>query len=484
MINNIFQKIQNNKVPNILLIGDVMLDEQINGTVSKISAEAPIPVVLYKNKKYFAGGAANVAKNLSKMNSNVFLIGVTGGDSAHNILKNILKNTINVNFIIDDERPTTTKTRVTSLGHQIVRIDNESTSNISLELERQVIKTFKNVVGQNQPDVIIMSDYHKGTLTESVCSSVIETANFLKIPVLVDPKGTSYQKYSNCTLITPNKQELYQVIKKTEINELIHDAQEMCKNLNIENIALTRSEEGISFITRDSHMHYKATAQGVVDVCGAGDAVIAATAIGLGLGLSMSESVYLGNLAGIASVKKSGTYAVSRTDLIKECVDNHKGLSINKVFKINEIKETIQSWKKDKESIVFTNGCFDIFHMGHLSLLKACRDMGTKTVVGLNSDNSVQKIKGQGRPIVKENERASFLAALEYVDMVVLFNEETPINLIEAVRPDVLVKGGDYEIEKIVGYDFVTKNNGKVITVDLVNDISTTKIVEKILKKR
>lgn len=466
-----------------MLIGDVMLDEQINGTVSKISAEAPIPVLSYKNKKYFAGGAANVAKNLSKMESNVFLIGVTGGDDSHNTLKNILKNDVSVKFLIDDDRPTTKKTRVVSSGYQIVRIDTESTDNISSDQEDELIKIFSNTVEQIQPDVIVMSDYCKGTLTENVCSFIIETANFLKIPVLIDPKGSNYKKYANCTLITPNKQELQQIVKKTDINDLIEGAQKVCLDLNIKNIALTRSEEGISLLSSSSHTHYKATAQEVTDVCGAGDAVISATAIGLSLGLTVDEAVCLGNLAGGISVKKQGTYAVSRSDLIEEIADQNKNFTTDKIFQTNEIENIVQRWKKNQESIVFTNGCFDIFHIGHLTLLKSCKSMGSKVVVGLNSDSSVQKNKGPNRPIMKEEDRAAFLAALEYVDLVVLFDEETPLSLIKAVSPDILVKGGDYSPEKIVGYDFVTKNQGKVVTVDLVENISTTKILEKISKK-
>ena len=483
MISKIYKAISQNKKPRILLIGDVMLDEQINGDASRISAEAPVPVLLFKNKTYYPGGAANVAMNLFKMQADVALISVTGGDNSHNTLKNLLKNKIDTKFLIDDERPTTTKTRIISDRHQVTRIDTETSKNISSEAENELIRLYDKRLDSLMPDVVVVSDYGKGVLTHKVCSHVIKTAKALDIPVMVDPKGKKYDKYAGATLITPNRKELQIASEAYELNELIIKAQEFCLNLNINNIALTRSEEGISLISSSSHVHFPTVAEEVVDVCGAGDAVISAAAIGIGLGLEIDEAVFLGNLAGAAAVKKHGTQAVSRLDLIKTCIEKNKTISTNKVFSLSEIENIAALWKEDKQKIVFTNGCFDLFHVGHLSLLKKCKELGTKLIVGLNTDNSIKKLKGENRPVITENERAQILSGLECVDAVVFFEDDTPLRVIQSVFPNVLVKGKDYQSSEIVGADFVIQNQGKVVTVDLIEGISTTKILEKISKK-
>lgn len=474
-----------NKTHNVLVIGDVMLDSYWLGTVSRISPEAPVPILTVNKKDFVLGGAANVASNCSKMNCFVELIGVTGNDLNAIQFTELVKNTSNnieLSLIIDNSRPTTLKTRIVSGGQQIVRIDEETSIPISSVIEEQAIKKCLEAI-LKKPDVIVISDYGKGFVTNYLCSKIIKEAKSLNIPVLVDPKGSDYQKYQGATLLSPNKLELSLVTKipvhKTE--ELIYQGQNLCKALDCKNIVLTRSEEGISLLGEQTHCYYAATAKNVVDVCGAGDAVISALAVGLAHGLSIEDAVWTANVAGGLAVQKFGTSAVSIEELQAECAVLSNQHLNQKIHLNDSVYNLINFWHSKNETIVFTNGCFDLFHIGHLKLLESCKKFGTKLIIGINSDSSVSSLKGPKRPIVAQEQRAQILASLEIVDLVIIFDEDTPIEIIKNTKPHVLVKGGDYQAESIVGASFVSSYGGKVEIVPLIEGISTTNIINKII---
>lgn len=471
------------KRPFVLVVGDVMLDSYWKGTVSRISPEAPVPVLALNTKNLVLGGAANVALNCKMLGMTVSLAGILGADDNATQLINILKSYAieSPAFVSDSARPTTLKTRIVAAGQQIVRIDEECTKPIASEIENEITEKIEAEISK-KPDVIIVSDYGKGLITPNLCQTIIRKAKVLKIPVLIDPKGSNFSKYRGATIVSPNKFELSIASNTTgqNIQELIEAGQKMCKNLGIENIVLTRSEEGISLINRSQHIHFPATAREVVDVCGAGDSVISALALGLSLGLAPYQATQLGNTAGGMVVQKFGTASITRAELIREIANAGDRVERPKIDGLNDAQLKINQWKAAGERIVFTNGCFDVFHIGHLKLIEQCRGFGSKLVVGVNSDSSIKRLKGPSRPIMPEEQRSRILASLDSVDCVIIFEEDTPLSLIELIRPDVIVKGGDYTEASVIGAEYVKNHGGDIKIVPLVAGISTTAILQKI----
>ncbi|MFV0516160.1 MAG: D-glycero-beta-D-manno-heptose 1-phosphate adenylyltransferase [Aminipila sp.] len=462
---------------NILVIGDIMLDKYIYCDVNRISPEAPIPVLKYKQTKCIPGGAANVANNLVANNCKVNIMSIVGDDENGTYLLKLLDDRgINTEFVSrDNSRVTTTKSRYVSTGQQIFRFDEEDNFSIDYKLENKCLELVESNV--RKFDVIVISDYLKGFLTELLTQGVIEIAKRNKIPVIVDPKASDENKYKGCTLIKPNKKEMENFLngKKIDQEELPTEVKNLKKRIDCKYILATLGAGGMFFIDdEDREYQILSEAKEVFDVTGAGDTVLSFVAMGFdGINLAFSH-VELANKAAGIKVGKFGTSVVKYQEIEEKYQINKK------VIGDKEIKNIIQNHKKNGERIVFTNGCFDILHAGHVRYLREARLQGDILVVGLNSDRSVKRIKGDNRPIQNQEERSEILQGLSFVDYVVLFEDDTPIELIKQVMPDILVKGGDYIVEEIVGYKEVTKNGGAVITIPFIKGKSTTNIVERI----
>jgi D-beta-D-heptose 7-phosphate kinase/D-beta-D-heptose 1-phosphate adenosyltransferase len=455
----------------VAVIGDIMFDEYISGTVSRVSPEAPVPVVRVNERKYGLGGAANVAKNIRALGAGVTLIGRLGDDSTAGAVKSLLADSgINYDTVVSDSEPTTCKTRVVGNAYQIVRYDVESVCEPTPETEAEIIQKCRRAIGN--ADIVVISDYLKGLCSHNICANVIGYANSLGKRVLVDPKHNDWMRYQGAYLIKPNLPEFKSAVGK-DMCDLIADAKRMSERHSIDNVLITRSREGMTLVNELGDTHFPANAREVFDVSGAGDTVIAAIAVFMAVNQELNAAITLANAAAGIAVSKKGTYAVSYADLISAVCGNNKG----KLFSRSEIVLCAAEWKALNKRTVFTNGCFDILHTGHIALLQKAKEYGDVLIVGLNSDDSVRRLKGETRPLNSGTDRAAVLAALECVDAVVEFEEDTPFELIKSILPDVLVKGADYSPENAVGADIVRQNGGTVELVLLVDGKSTSNIV-------
>lgn len=466
-----------------LIIGDVMLDRYLIGSVGRISPEAPVPIVLLNQQNERAGGAANVAANLSLLGIKTHIIGCIGNDSEGAILTSLLKQ-MNVDvrgIYISVNRPTIAKTRVLSGHQQMIRLDQESNASFNAAENTDLIAAIHQQLAL-KPSVVILSDYAKGLLSEQTCQAIITQCKTSNIPVLVDPKGRDYNKYTGATALTPNKKETAEACNSSiDDADLISKATALKKQLNLDFLAVTRGEEGITLIDETTH-HLSATAKQVFDVSGAGDTVIATLAAGLIHKLSVMQSLQLANIAAAVVVGKVGTVPISQADLIEALnetlASQQKSEQTHKIFDLNRLTTKVSAWKKDKQSVVFTNGCFDLLHAGHVTYLEAAKKRGDKLILGLNTDRSVSAIKGPTRPVVPENDRARVLAALESVDAVILFDEDTPLNLINAIQPNIIAKGSDYSADQVVGGKEVLAWGGEIALIDLVEGRSTSNMIK------
>lgn len=475
----------------ILVVGDVMLDHYIAGQVKRISPEAPVPVVSAAKRWSVPGGAANVARNLVRLGVDVAVAGVVGQDAAASDLREALAaEGIADGLAVSPCRRTTCKTRVLAQGQQLLRLDEEVSAPLGAEeadaLKKQVLSLLP---GRH---AVILSDYAKGVLLESasgsnLCQIIIEEARRLGIAVLVDPKGSDWRRYAGAHCVTPNAGEFDAacgldagVTLSRPRRETL--AGELRSRYGIERLLITRGPKGMALFTPDEAPVYcRAAVREVADVSGAGDTAIATLAACVGKGLPWAESMHLANAAAGVAVGKMGTSPVSIAELneaLREQADNPK------LFSVQNLVEKIEEWRRKNETVVFTNGCFDLLHPGHISLIRQSAAQGDHLIVGLNSDASVRRLKGPTRPIQNESSRALLLAALSDVDAIVLFDEDTPFELISALRPDVLVKGSDYTIDNVVGADVVQQGGGRVYLARLVDGCSTTGIVRKIDNQR
>jgi D-beta-D-heptose 7-phosphate kinase/D-beta-D-heptose 1-phosphate adenosyltransferase len=466
-----------------LVIGDLMLDRYLIGEVDRISPEAPVPVVLLKQQNERAGGAANVAANLALLGINTTMAGVIGNDAEGRALLQMLK-TLHINsdaVMTSDHRPTVTKTRILGGHQQMMRLDMESRSAFTQSETETLLKQI-NTALVKKPSVMILSDYAKGVLSETLCRQVIEQAKSLGIPVLVDPKGRDYSKYRGATALTPNKKETAEVcgVAITDHEHLLKEAAKLRDALGLEFLAVTRGEEGISLLEKTGEIHIPAAAKQVFDVSGAGDTVIATLAAGLIHGLSHHQAFELANIAAGIVVGKVGTVPITREELLAELVSQGSFEQADKICDIDTLTQRVKQWKAQKQKIVFTNGCFDLLHSGHVTYLEAAKKTGDKLILGLNTDRSVSALKGPSRPVIHEADRARVLAALEAIDAVILFDEDTPLKLIDAIRPDIIVKGSDYTEAQVVGGKEVKSWGGKVALIDIVPGRSTSCIIEKL----
>jgi len=469
--------------PRLLVLGDLMLDRHVFGEVHRISPEAPVPVLRFSRQTEAAGGAGNVARNLAHLGCRVSLGAVLGRDSDGGIvLAELAKEGIGAQSVVGvAERPTIVKTRLIGGHQQMLRIDSETGSPLdpadAAVLERTVLES----LATGGFSAVLLSDYDKGVLSPALCRSVIAACRTLGIPVLVDPKGSDMEKYRGATCLTPNRGEFAVLARAAGAggSPLPEAARKVLEWLELDHIVVTRSEEGMTLVTRTSHLDVPASAREVFDVTGAGDTVIAVLAAGLCAGMDLAEAVRLSNLAGGLVVGRLGTAPVEVSELEK-ALSREQPSFLDKICPSRALaRELVDSWKTGGESVVFTNGCFDILHAGHVTYLERAKSEGTRLVVGLNSDGSTRRLKGPTRPVNREEDRATVLAALSFVDAVVLFDEDTPLDLIRALRPDVLAKGADYRPDQVVGRDEVLSWGGRLVLVPLLEGRSTTATLER-----
>ena len=468
----------------VLVVGDVMIDRYFWGDVSRISPEAPVPVVLVKEKTWALGGAGNVVSNLSGLGCRCLLLGICGDDpSGKHLVSQLDGLQVSHHLIKTAERLTTTKTRIIGAGQQIVRLDDEENGLLDENVYRRLFSKFKELL--RSAGVVIISDYGKGLFNKTLAADIIRESGKSNVPVFVDPKGTDWRRYKGATCITPNTKEFVQVAlyKKENAAALAEQAGQLMTDLDLSYLLITKGAQGVSLFGRDkADVHISSQAREVFDVSGAGDTVIATLASAFALGLTMQEAAELANMAAGIVVGKMGTQPILNSEL--EWAFYDKGRSnMNKILSLLQAKAIISKWRSQGNRIVFTNGCFDILHVGHIKLLNAAAEEGDRLVVGLNSDSSIRRLKGPNRPVMLNEDRAAILSSIKSVDLVVIFEEDTPIHLIETFQPDVLVKGGDYSPKTVVGHELVEKSGGEVCIIPLMEGVSTTRIVEK-LKNR
>lgn len=471
-----------NLLPNfhnarVLVFGDLMLDRYWQGSTSRISPEAPVPVVNIKSTDDRAGGAANVALGMTSLGTKVALMGVIGNDENGKALQALLdKAQIQHSLSVHSKLPTITKLRILSRHQQLIRLDFEE--QIQLEASPELIGQFSQQLQDCQ--VVVLSDYGKGTLKNP--QPFIQAAKAANRPVLIDPKGTDFARYRGATLLTPNLSEFEAVVGEC-VNEedLINKAKALIAQFELSALLVTRSEKGMTLIQANGNVFHQPTkAREVFDVTGAGDTVISVLAAALAAGQDLQQATLLANTAAGVVVGKLGTATVSTEELRQELRnDSQLGAGI---FDEDSLIALVQEAKERGETLVMTNGCFDIIHPGHVQYLKEAKALGDRLLVAVNTDASVSRLKGPTRPINNLDHRMAVLTGLESVDWVVPFAEDTPERLICRILPDVLVKGGDYQIEQIAGHQCVQKNGGQVIVLSFKDNCSTSAIVKKILE--
>ncbi len=508
----------------ILVVGDLMLDRYIWGDVSRISPEAPVPVVRVDHETERCGGAANVALNLAGLGFSPRLVGFVGGgcstttgsqgffprgkgsapvsssgDPAAVRLAELLgqAGVNSESMIILADRPTTTKTRIIGGHQQMLRLDHEKHLPIAGKEAEALLPAVEDLLAtvheilKNRPAAVILSDYDKGVLQEEVCRKVISQAKKQSIPVFVDPKGVDYSKYTGAVALSPNRRELAEATRFSarQLDDLLDAGVSLTRQLDLDFLAVTLSEQGVALVSDGQVRIIPSLAREVYDVSGAGDTVIATLTAGIVAGLSRLDALHFANLAAGVVVGKVGTVPIKGHELMKALsveesmggCDDCGGIS-EKICTMETLQARVAAWREKGESIVFTNGCFDILHIGHVTYLDKARRFGDRLIVGLNTDRSVRTLKGSLRPVTAEGERAQILAALASVDAVVLFDEDTPLSLINIVRPEILVKGADYAEDQVVGAEAVKSWGGHVKLIPLVAGQSTTEIIRHINK--
>ena len=470
---------------NALVIGDLMLDEYLWGKAERISPEAPVQVVDVAREDLRLGGAGNVVNNLVALGCRVQVVSVLGEDGDGRLIRSLLaaQGIATDGIFSDPRRVTSRKTRVLASNQQMLRIDRESRNAIGEDLTRRLLEHLRAVADGFQ--VILVSDYLKGVLTEPLLRALIDLGREKGIPVVVDPTGDDYGKYRGATLLTPNRKEAQKASGVAIVDDasLLMAGRTLREKLELDALVLTRSEEGMSLFMRDGReLHMPTKAREVFDVSGAGDTVLSVLGVGLAAGLSLEQAATVSNLAAGVVVGKVGTSTVSPEEILQAAgaVQSDGDL---KIRNREALAAVLDRERQRGKRIVFTNGCFDLLHVGHVKYLQAARRLGDLLVLGLNSDASIRRLKGPSRPLISQEERAHILAALNCIDHVVIFDEDTPLELIRLLRPDILVKGGDYTPEGVVGKEIVESYGGRVELIQFVDGKSTTGIVEKILRQ-
>ncbi|CRK85998.1 Bifunctional protein HldE [Candidatus Providencia siddallii] len=471
------KRIPNYKQADILVVGDIMLDRYWHGSVNKISPEAPVPIVSINTTEERPGGAANVAMNIASLGACSRLIGFTGEDNDANILIKLLKQVnVHCELISIPTHNTINKMRILSKNQQLIRIDfEENFNNIDTQ---PIIERIKKALPHI--NALVLSDYSKGTLSQ--IDKIIRLANKADIPVLIDPKKNNFESYRGATILTPNLTEFEAIVGSCKNNkDTEKKGIELLNYLKLKGLLITRSEQGMILITRnESPIHLSAQAKKVFDVTGAGDTVVGILAASIASGCSIHEACILANAAAGIVVGKLGASTVTKIEL-KNTIYNYKNYNFG-IMNENQLKKAVVNAKLHGERIVMTNGCFDILHAGHISYLTNARKLGDRLIVAVNSDESVRRLKGGSRPINPLNQRMNILIALNVIDWVIAFDDDTPERLIVKILPDILVKGGDYKKEEISGSTEVLNAGGEVKILNFIENISTTNTIKKIIK--
>lgn len=461
----------------VLVVGDVMLDKYWHGDTARISPEAPVPIVNVQNSEDRLGGAANVAMNICSLGASATLIGITGNDEYAIKLSSLLDETkINSNIIRNKNYKTSAKLRVVSRNQQLLRLDYENTD---YEIDTsELVDACKKLMPSH--DVVVISDYGKGAANQ--VEKIIKIARSENKIVIVDPKGNDFEKYKNASVITPNFDEFIQISGPCDNeDELEKKAIKMCLDFSLGALLVTRSEKGMSlFIKGEPTRHFPTQAKEVYDVTGAGDTVVALLAAAMSAKYEFVDAVKIANLGAGISVSKLGTVAVTVNDLdssLKMLTSRGKS-----VTELNKLKQSLLESKKNNEKIVFTNGCFDLIHQGHIACLRDAKSRGDRLVVAINDDSSIKKLKGNSRPICSLQNRIAVLEELSCIDWIISFSEDTPLNLIKELKPDVYVKGGDYKKEELAEYELVNSYGGEVVITPYIKGCSTTTIIDSIQK--
>ena len=465
----------------VVCVGDVMLDRFVYGEVTRVSPEAPIPVCRVKNETAMLGGAGNVVRNMVALGAGVDFVSVVGDDEIAGDVDLLLRDLAGVShsLSVETDRPTTSKIRYVAGGQQLLRADREITTPVLDGIADELVAAVERAL--RDAALLIVSDYGKGVVTDTLAARLIEIARKAGKPVIVDPKSRDFARYAGASLITPNLKELSEAAghELSSEDDIVAAARGLLSRAGIDTMLVTRGAQGMSLITADGADHFPSRAREVFDVSGAGDTVIATLAAGIAAGLSFVNAAQLANVAAGIVVGKTGT-AVAYTEDILEDIDSAGDTSgPRSPTTIDAALDRIRTWQDRGEKVGFTNGCFDLLHPGHVSLLSQAHAACDRLVVGLNSDASVKRLKGESRPTQGEDARAAVLSSLETVDLVIIFEEDTPERLLQEIKPDVLVKGADYTIETVVGANFVQGYGGKVVLAELVPGFSTTATIAR-----
>ncbi len=462
----------------VLVVGDVMLDRYWHGGTARISPEAPVPVVKVDEIEDRPGGSGNVALNIAALGAKAQIFGLTGDDEAADALTTRLRGAhVDCHFHRVTTHPTITKLRVISRQQQLLRMDFEQ----PFAAADAAVLSANAQAAIDGSNAVILSDYAKGVLTDP--QPLIRAARAAGVPVLVDPKGSDFARYRGATLLTPNLSEFEAIVGRcANETELVAKGLQLLRDLELDALLITRGEHGMTLLQPNrAELHLPARAREVFDVTGAGDTVIAVLATALAAGEALADAVMLANIAAGIVVGKLGTAVVSATELRRALVAQQG--RARGAMNLDQLLAAIEDAHASGEKVVFTNGCFDILHAGHVGYLQQARALGDRLIVAVNTDASVSRLKGPGRPINPVDRRMAVLAGLEAVDWVIAFDDNTPEPLLEKLRPDILVKGGDYTKEQVVGWKIVEGYGGQVRVLSFFDDMSTTKIVEKILEK-
>lgn len=465
---------------NVLVVGDLMLDRYVYGKVGRVSPEAPVPIVSVEREIAMPGGAGNVVRNLTALEAATAFVSVVGDDQEGSDLTGLIggQNKVEPWLLVENGRATTMKTRYIAAGQHLLRADREIITPVTGKLADRLIKIATDAMAATS--VTVLSDYRKGVLGPEVARALIDAAQRLGRPVIVDPKGTNWDHYAGADVVTPNRKEL-EAVSRMPVGsdaEVVAAARHVLQQCRFGAVLVTRSEDGMTLVTPEAERHYPAEADEVYDVSGAGDTVVAALAASLAAGLKLSVAARIANLAGGIVVGKVGT-AVARVDDLIDAVKPESG-ALRKVVTRQVAAEAAERWRQRGWRVGFTNGCFDLLHPGHVHLLDQARDACDRLIVGVNSDASVRRLKGASRPVQPEAARAAVLASVAAVDLVVIFEEDTPLALLDAIRPDVLVKGSDYTHDTVVGAKEVESWGGRVMLADIKPGHSTTATVMRL----
>lgn len=488
---NLVEDVLRMQAAQIFVAGDLILDQYLSGKVSRISPEAPVPVLLETAQRSVLGGAANVAANIASFGADVILAGRIGDDPDGEHLTRLCeaKGIDHTAIVKNNHQPTTRKLRVLAGYQQIVRIDAETNERIDQGAEDDIITSFDQFIAKGGPRALVISDYGKGVCTPRLLSELIGRANAAKVPVITDPKSADLSRYRGTTFIKPNLSEGREILKRKDPGawhqDLDSEIQAIVKVVANEcaarHVVLSLSEKGVvaSNAGKQELIRYRSEVLQVADVSGAGDTMIAFLAMAAASGLPVTRGVQLANVAAGSVCGKLGTATLSRAEFMDAFQDREGATRPEKIITREEARQIAANYREAGKSVVFTNGCFDLLHAGHVSLLQGARALGDVMFLGLNSDASIKRLKGPERPIQNEQDRATVMAGLGCINYIVLFEEDTPLQLIDAIRPDIIVKGGDYRPDQVVGADIVTKHGGRVVIVPLLEGRSTTRIIER-----